>query len=104
MEVGGGHCVALGGDDGTEGFVLHRLPTHKGDVVGRGVVPLVVIAMGVGKVGVLHAQLACPLIHQGHKVVHTAGDRLGQNIAGLIGGGGEGAVENVLQPGSVPPP
>lgn len=42
MEVGGGHYVALGGDDGTEGFVLHRLPTHKGDVVGRGVVLFVV--------------------------------------------------------------
>lgn len=58
--------------------------------------------MGVGKVGVLHAMHACPLIHQGHKDVHTAGDRLGQNIAGLIGGGGEGAVEDVLQPDLFP--
>ena len=102
VEVGGGDRVAHRAHDGAEGGVLHGLGAHYGDVIGRGVVVLIVVAMGVGEVGAGHAQLRRPLVHQVHKVGHAARHRLSQHVACLVGGGGEGAVEYVLQPHDLP--
>ena len=95
VHIGGGDGVALGGDDGAEGLVLHGLHAHEGDVVGGGVVVRVVVAVGVDEVGVRHAQLGGPLVHQLHEAVHAAAHHLGQHVAGLVGRGDEGAVEHV---------
>ena len=95
VHVGGGHVVAFGGDNGAEGLVLHGLLAHEEDVIGGGVVVVVMVAVGVGKVGVVHAQLCGPLVHQFHKAGHIAGHRLGHYVAGLVGGGDEGGIEQV---------
>ena len=53
-------------------------------------------AGGVGKVGVLAAQLLRPLVHLGHEGVHRAGHGLTQNVARLVGGDHQHAVQQLL--------
>ena len=51
---------------------------------------------GIDEVGVLTAQLLGLGVHLFHKGVHISGDRLGQHVAGLIGGDHQHAVEELL--------
>ena len=53
-------------------------------------------AGGVGKVGVLAAQLLGALVHVGHEGVHRAVQRLTQDIARLVGGDDQHTVEQLL--------
>ena len=102
VQVGGGHGVIEGGDDGAEGLVLHGLLAHQVHVVGGGVVVVVVVAVGVGKVGARHPQLGRPLVHQLHKAGHIPAHRLRHYVAGLIGRGQQGGVQQVDDPDLLP--
>ena len=95
-EVGGRDRVAGGSDDGAEQVVFQRRGHEQGDVVGGGVVVLVVEAVGVGEVGALAAQLPGFPVHVGHKLLHAAVHRLGQSLGRVVGGGEEEAVEQFL--------
>ena len=57
--------------------LAQQLPGHEGDVVGAGPVPVrfgaVVQTGAVDEMGVLHAQLLCPLVHPVHKGPLAAG-------------------------------
>ena len=51
---------------------------------------------GVGKMGVLAAQLLRPLVHLLHEGVHGAGHGLAQDVARLVGGDHQHAVQQLL--------
>lgn len=70
--------------------------SHDGDIIGGGIVVLVVEAVGIDEVGVLHTQLPGLGVHHVHKVLDGAAHRLGQNIARLVGRGNQVAVEQLL--------
>ena len=108
-ELVGGVELALlayvGGGDGVLGRV-GNLPEfgvgHGGldderQILGGGVVILVVEAVGVGKVGAGAAQLRGLFVHQRHEGVHRAGYVLGDDVAGLVGRGHHDAVEQILE-------
>ena len=94
--VGGSGVVSSGGDDLPEGGVGHALLGHAEDVPGGGVVIVVMEPVGVGEVGVLHAQLLRPLVHPLHESGDVPGHGDGQGVGGLIGGGYHQAVEQVV--------
>ena len=56
----------------------------------------IVEAVGVGKVGVLTAQLLRLGVHLVHEGIHGSGHRLRQDVAGLVGGDHQHTVEQVL--------
>ena len=62
----------------------------------------VVQAMGVGEVGVLHAQLLGLGVHPLHKGLGAARNCLGQDVTGLVGGGEQVAVEQLLHSEDLP--
>ena len=53
-------------------------------------------AGGVDEMGVFAAQLLCPLVHQRHKGGDAAADGLGQNVAHLVGGHHQQAIQQLL--------
>ena len=57
---------------------------------------VIVVAVGIGEMGALHTQLRRLLVHQRHKFLGGAGHRLGQDVAGLIGGGDQIAVQQLF--------
>ena len=93
LKVGGREDVGRGADNGAEGVVLHGRLGHEEDVVSGGVVLRVVEAVGVGEMGVLHAKLLSPGVHPGHKLRLRPAHGLGQNVAGVVAGGQQVAVE-----------
>ena len=58
-------------------LMADKLPAHDGHIVGRGIVGAVIKqAAAIGKVGVFHAKLLGPLVHQLHKALFAAADML----------------------------
>ena len=94
--VGGGDLIGLGVDDGHEVVVLHGLPGDEVEIPGGGIVAGLGQAGGVGKVGVLAAQLLGALVHVGHEGVHRAVQRFAQDVARLVGGDDQHTVEQLL--------
>ena len=94
--IGGGYGVGLGVDDGHEIVVLHGLPGDEIDIPRGGVMAGLGQAGGVGKMGVLAAQLLRPLVHLLHEGVHGAGHGLAQNVARFVGGDHQHTVEKLL--------
>ena len=95
-EIGGGDLNDLGVADGHEHLVLHGLLGDEVEVPGGGIVVGVLKAVGVGKVGVLTADGVGPGVHVIHEGLDGAGDSLGQNVAGLVGGYHQDAVEELF--------
>ena len=104
MELGSWQIVTAGGGNGAESFVLHGLPAHEVNIIGSGIVAGVMVAVGVGKMRALHAQLLGTLIHQLHKGVNTAAHRLGQGVACLVRGGQQDTVEQIQYAELLPNP
>ena len=95
VEIGGGNGIGGGVADGHEVRVFHGGLGNKVHIPGRGVVLGVMEAVGVDEVGVLTAQIRRLGVHGCHKGGHGAGDRLRQNVAGLVGGDHQHAVQQV---------
>ena len=49
-------------------------------------------SVGIGEMGILHAKRGGFVVHPLHKAVRVAANRVGQDIAGLVGGGKQIAV------------
>ena len=96
-DVGGRHGPGDGVADGGEEVVLERLGGDEREVCGRSVVVFIGQAMRVRKVRAGAAELGCALVHQLHEGPDRAGDMLGDDVAGLVGGGEHGAVEQVAE-------
>ena len=94
--VGGRHGVGLGVADGHERVVLHGLLREQVDIPRGGVVVVVRKAGGIGKMGILAAQLLRPPVHVRHKGGNAAADGLAQNVAHLVGGHHQQAVQQLL--------
>ena len=95
-EIGGRHGVLGGVADGHEGGILHGLLGDQVHIPGGGVVLGVMKAGGVGKVGVSAAQGLGLGIHHIHKGGDSACHLLAQDIASLVGGDHQHAVEHLL--------
>ena len=94
--VGGGDGIGVRRDDLPEGGVGHALLGHEIDILGGGVMVGVVQAVGVYKVGALHAQLLGALVHLLHEGGDVAAYGHGQDVGRLVGRVDHQAVEQVL--------
>ncbi|MPN02420.1 hypothetical protein SDC9_149636 [bioreactor metagenome] len=95
-EVGGGNLRHAHVADLHEFRIFQCRYRNEVQVPRGGIVLRVVQTVGIGKVGILAAKLLGFGVHGIHKSVHTAADRLGQHIAGLVGGNHQHALEETL--------
>ena len=93
----GGHRVGGRGDDLAENLVLHGHLGDEGEVVGGGIVRLVVIAVRVGKVRAGAADFGGAVVHHGHKFGYAAAHQVGDGVGAVVAGAEHGAVKQVLE-------
>ena len=75
----------------------HALARYQHEVVGRGVVVLVVEAVGIREVRVLAADGGGALVHLRDEALNRAGDMDGDDVADLVGGAEHSAVQKVAE-------
>ena len=93
----GSHGVGGGGDDLAERLVAHGLLGDEGEVVGGGIVRVVVIAVGVGKVRARAADLGGAVVHHGDKFGHAAAHEVGDGVGAVVARMQHRAVEQILK-------
>ena len=74
----------VGGHDLTDRRVLQGVCRNDRQVVGSGIVVLVVQAVRVYKMGVLQAKLTGALVHPVGKFLHAVGNRQGERHGGVV--------------------
>ena len=89
---GVGHGARYAG----EVLVPHAVGGKFGHVARRGVVPLLVEAVGVFEAGLGHAELGRLGVHQLRKLLHAVRDMQRERRGGVVAGDQQQAVEQVL--------
>ena len=93
----GSHGIRGGGSDFAEGLVLHGLLSDERQVVSGGIVRVVVIAVGVGKVCARAADLSGALVHHGHEIVDAAAHQVGNGVGAVVSGFEHGAIQQIAE-------
>ena len=92
-----GHMGRAGGDKSLQAFVFQDLLGQQGHIIGGRIMVFVIQPVGIYKVSILHPQAVRPLVHPVHKGLYRPGAAPGNGQGGVVAGGQQQAIEQLLQ-------
>ena len=79
--------------DFSQQLVLEKFPGNYGQVIGRGIMVVVMEAVGIGKMGVQAAKFRCFLVHHFREPFRTSPDMFRHCVGNFIGGANEDTIK-----------